>query len=85
MSASRFRSRAARSFKARSSFRTGEALGTLSGLVTSNTISGNAEITYEGSFDAINTPIPVPGFTTYTNNVSGWIESVMRAAVFFRS
>lgn len=44
-------------------------------LVTSNSISGNPTITYDGSFDPINTPVFTPGVTTYVNNVFGWLES----------
>lgn len=43
-----------------------------SSLVTSNTVSGNPRITYNGSFGGI--PTVIPGETTYTNNVTGWIE-----------
>ena len=49
--------------------------GTLSNVATSNSISGNVKITYNGSFQPINTPIFTPGFTTYLNAVSGWMES----------
>ncbi len=44
-------------------------------LVTDNTISGAPNITYNGSFDPINTPVFAPGVTSYTNNVFGWLES----------
>jgi hypothetical protein len=44
----------------------------VSDLVTNNTVSGNPVITYNGSFGGI--PSVIPGETTYTNNVSGWIE-----------
>lgn len=39
-----------------------------------NQIVGNPQITYNGSFDPINTPVYTPGVTTYVNNISGWIE-----------
>jgi hypothetical protein len=44
----------------------------ISDLVTTNTVSGNPVVTYNGSFGGI--PTVIPGETTYTNNVSGWIE-----------
>ncbi len=49
--------------------------GTLSTVATANSISGNVKITYNGSFQPINTPIFTPGSTTYQNAVSGWMES----------
>ncbi len=45
----------------------------VSDLVTSNVISGNPSITYNGSFGDIETI--TPGATVYTNNVFGWLES----------
>lgn len=48
--------------------------GTLSNLVTTNSLSGSVEIEYNGSFQPINTPVYTPGVTTYLNTVSGWIE-----------
>ena len=39
--------------------------------VTSNAIPGSPTFTYNGSLDDLD---PVPGPTTYTNNVTGWIE-----------
>jgi len=52
-----------------------ENVESVSSLVTDNTISGNPDITYNGSFAPINTPIFTPGVTSYLNNVSGWLES----------
>ena len=48
---------------------------TQSSLVTSNTLSGTPNITYNGSFDPIVTIEHIPGTTTYTNTVSGWMEN----------
>lgn len=45
-----------------------------SDLVTSNTISGNPQISYNGSFDGIIDEIITPGVTTFVNNVLGWME-----------
>lgn len=45
----------------------------VSDLVTTNTISGNPSITYNGSFGDIETV--TPGSVSYTNNVFGWLES----------
>ena len=46
-------------------------------LSASSTISGNPEITYNGTFPGLSGPAPPasPGTTTYENNVLGWIES----------
>jgi hypothetical protein len=43
---------------------------------TTNTISGNPDITYDGSFDDLVIPgaLITPATTTFNNNVSGWIE-----------
>lgn len=43
----------------------------------SSSISGNPEITYNGSFTGLTPPAPpaAPPTTTYANNVLGWIES----------
>lgn len=45
-----------------------------SNLVTSNTISGNPQVTYNGSFDGIVDDVEVEGETTYDNQILGWIE-----------
>lgn len=44
-------------------------------LITSNTIHGNMTVTYNGTLGAIETTTTTTGATTYTNNVSGWMES----------
>ncbi len=44
-------------------------------LVTANHISGTPTITYNGTLGPIPTTTPVYGVITYTNNVSGWMES----------
>lgn len=41
---------------------------------TSNVISGNPTITYDGSFGGLVTPGDIIVSTTYLNNVSGWME-----------
>ena len=43
----------------------------------SSSISGNPDITYNGSFPGLSPPAPpaAPPTTTYANNVLGWIES----------
>lgn len=41
---------------------------------TSNVISGNPTITYDGSFAGLVTPGDIIESTTYLNNVSGWME-----------
>jgi cytoskeletal protein CcmA (bactofilin family) len=45
-------------------------------LVTTNTVSGNPTITYNGSFaDIVSTvTTTTTGPTTYTNNITGWLE-----------
>jgi Tfp pilus assembly protein PilX len=45
--------------------------------ITANTLRGNMTVTYNGGLGEITTTnvIPVAGAPTYTNNVSGWIES----------
>jgi Tfp pilus assembly protein PilX len=45
--------------------------------ITSNQLRGNMTVTYNGGLGNITTTniIPVAGAPTYTNNVSGWIES----------
>ena len=47
-----------------------------SSTLTSNNLSGNMTVTYNGSLADIVTEIPPPptGSPTYTNNISGWIE-----------
>jgi len=42
--------------------------------VTTNSISGNPTLTYNGTLDAIETENTVAGATTYINNVRGWME-----------
>jgi len=49
-------------------------VASVSNVATTNSIHGNPQILYNGSFQPINTPIFTPGVTTYVNNVSGWIE-----------
>lgn len=46
-------------------------------LVTTSVISGNPEVTYNGSFPGLAPPPApsLPGTTTYVNDVLGWIES----------
>jgi hypothetical protein len=39
-----------------------------------NRIHGSVKFTYTGSLEDISTTIEIPGSTTYTNNVSGWME-----------
>lgn len=44
--------------------------------VASNSLAGNMTITYNGSLSDIETVIEIPGgASTYTNNISGWLES----------
>lgn len=45
--------------------------------VATSVISGNPDITYDGSFTGLTPPAPpaTPPTTTYANNVLGWIES----------
>lgn len=43
-------------------------------LATENKVSGNPTIEYDGTLGAISTPVPPTMVTTYTNNISGWIE-----------
>lgn len=49
---------------------------TSTGGLTTNSISGNPTITYNGTLGAISTTLTntVNGGTTYVNNVSGWME-----------
>lgn len=49
--------------------------GSASNLVTTNYIGGTPTITYNGSLGPIITNAPIYGPITYTNNVSGWMES----------
>jgi hypothetical protein len=43
--------------------------------LTSSSIFGNMTVTYNGSLGDIVTEIVIPGgASTYTNNISGWIE-----------
>lgn len=49
--------------------------GNASNLVTTNYIGGTPTITYNGSLGPIVTDAPIYGPITYTNNVSGWMES----------
>lgn len=42
--------------------------------VTSNSISGNPTVTYNGTLGNIVTEIIIPGTSTYVNNVRGWME-----------
>ena len=43
--------------------------------LTGNGLSGNMTVTYNGGLDDITTVIEIPGgASTYTNNISGWIE-----------
>lgn len=44
-------------------------------ILTSNTIHGNMTVTYNGTLGTISTTTTSTGATTYTNNVSGWMES----------
>ena len=45
-------------------------------VLDANTITGNMVVTYNGSLGSIESvqTITTTGPTTYTNNVSGWIE-----------
>jgi hypothetical protein len=44
-------------------------------VLTANTLSGNMQVTYNGGLGDIVTEIVIPpGPSTYTNNISGWIE-----------
>jgi hypothetical protein len=47
----------------------------VSNLVTTNYVGGTPTITYNGSLGPIVTDAPIYGPITYTNNVSGWLES----------
>lgn len=42
--------------------------------ISTNTISGNPKLTYNGTLAAIPTTTTLVGPTTYTNNVRGWME-----------
>ncbi len=46
-----------------------------SSTLTDNTLNGNMTVTYNGGLGDIVTTIEIPGgASTYTNNISGWIE-----------
>ena len=43
--------------------------------LTTNNLSGNMTVSYNGGLDEITTVITIPGgASTFTNNISGWIE-----------
>jgi hypothetical protein len=44
------------------------------GGLSTNSISGNPTILYNGTLDAVETVEVTPGVTTYTNNIRGWME-----------
>jgi len=46
-----------------------------SSTLTTNNLSGNMTVTYNGGLGTISTEITIPGgASTFTNNISGWIE-----------